>query len=235
MATTSTCSAPPAKDIPVLRAGDHLTGAEFERRYRALPPHVKAELIEGVVYMPSPVSTEVHGDPHFDLISWLGHYRTFTPGVRGGDNATVRLDADNVPQPDAHLRILPECGGQTRLEGGYLRGAPELMAEIAASSVNYDLHEKLNVYRRNGVQEYVVWRVEDQAVDWFVLHEGRFEPLPLTPDGLYKSLVFPGLWLDPAALLRGDMVRVLQVVDQGLASPEHAEFKKRLAAACSPG
>jgi Uma2 family endonuclease len=234
MTTTDTRSASPPKGIPVLRAGDHLTASEFERRYQAMPPHLKAELIEGVVYMPSPVSTEDHGDPHFDLIGWLGHYRTYTPGVRGGDNATIRLDADNVPQPDAHLRILPECGGRTSLEGGYLRGAPELLAEVSASSASYDLHEKLNAYRRNGVQEYLVWRVEDQAVDWFVLHEGRFAPLPLTPDGLYKSRVFPGLWLDPAALVRGDMVQVLHVLDLGLASPEHAEFKKQLAASSQP-
>jgi Uma2 family endonuclease len=215
----------------VLRAGDRLSRAEFERRYQAMPPHIKAELIEGVVYMPSPVRAEEHGDPHFDLISWLGHYRAATPGVRGGDNATVRLDEDNEPQPDVNLRIEPEWGGQSRMEDGYVKGATELMAEVAASSVSYDLHAKKNAYRRNGVQEYIVWRVEDRALDWFFLHEGSYERLPLIADGVYKSRVFPGLWLDPAALLRGVLARVLAVLDQGLASPEHAEFKDRLAAA----
>ena len=97
--------------------------------------------------------------------------------MRGGDNATLRLDLDNEPQPDGYLRLLPECGGQARLVDGYVTGAPELIVEIAASSASYDLHEKLNAYRRNGVREYVVWRVWDQAVDWFVLRGGRFEPL----------------------------------------------------------
>jgi Uma2 family endonuclease len=178
--------------------------------------------------MPSPVSTDEHGSPHFDLITWLGVYRSHTPGVQGGDNSTLRLDWDNAPQPDAFLRILPEFGGQSRTEEGYVVGAPELLAEVSASSASYDLHDKLNAYRRNGVREYVVWRVWDRAIDWFVLRGGRFERLPLTPDGLYKSEVFPGLWLDPAALTEGELARVLEVLQQGLAAPEHAAFVERL-------
>lgn len=212
--------------IPPLRSGDHLTRDEFERRYQAMPEVNKAELIEGVVYMPSPVSAEDHGEPHFDLNGWLFVYRAHTPQVRGGDNSTLRLDLDNEPQPDGYLRLLPECGGQARLVDGYVTGAPELIAEISASSASYDLHEKLNAYRRNGVREYVVWRVWDEAVDWFVLRSGRFEPLPLV-DGIYRSEVLPGLWLEPAAVLRGDLARVLQVLEQGLASPEHAAFVAR--------
>ncbi len=212
-----------ARRLPPLRSGDHLTRDEFERRYRAMPAVHKAELIEGVVYMPSPVSAEDHGEPHFDLNGWLFVYRAHTPQVRGGDNATLRLDLDNEPQPDGYLRLLPECGGQARLVDGYVTGAPELIVEIAASSASYDLHEKLNAYRRNAVREYVVWRVWDQAVDWLVLRSGRFEPLA-PADGIYRSEVFPGLWLEPAAVVRGDLVRVLQVLQQGLASPEHAAF-----------
>lgn len=222
------CTHPP---IPPLQAGDHLTRAEFERRYEAMPHLNRAELIEGVVYMPSPVSTEEHGSPHFDLVGWLALYRSQTPGVQGGDNATLRLDVDNEPQPDAFLRILPEYGGQSRTGAGYVEGAPELVAEVAATSASYDLHDKLNVYRRNGVLEYLVWRVWDQAIDWFVLREGRYQPLPLTAAGLYRSEVFAGLWLDAAALLAGDLGRVLRVLQEGLQSPEHAEFVSRLAQA----
>lgn len=229
--TTSTHVEPEAvtaRQVPELRAGDRLTRAEFERRYAAMPYLQKAELIEGVVYMPSPVSTEEHGGPHFDLITWLGVYRARTVGVQGGDNATLRLDLDNELQPDAFLRILPEFGGQSRTRDGYVEGAPELIAEVAASSASYDLHDKLNVYRRNGVREYLVWRVWDRTIDWFVLRDGRYQNLPPTPSGGYKSEVFPGLWLDSAALIEGDLGRVLQVLQEGLNSPEHAGFVRAL-------
>jgi len=205
--------------IPPLHNGDHLTRDEFERRYEAMPQVRKAELIEGVVHMPSPVSAEDHGEPHFDLNGWLFVYRANTPCVRGGDNSTLRLDSDNEPQPDGYLRLLPECGGQSRVVDGYITGAPELIVEVAASSASYDLHEKLNAYRRNGVREYVVWRVWDATIDWLVLRAGRYEPLALA-EGIYKSEVFPGLWLDPAAALAGNMARVLEVLQQGLGSPE---------------
>ena len=220
---------PPASPIPPLENGDRLTRPEFERRYEAMPGLKKAELIEGVVYVPSPVSHTNHGGPHFDVIGWLGLYRMSTPGVEGGDNSSLRLDLDNMPQPDAFLMILASHGGQARIDAdGYVAGAPELIAEVAASSVSYDLHDKLDAYRRNGVREYVVWRVLDQAIDWFILREGRYEPLLLDAAGLYKSEAFSGLWLDPAALLRGDLAAVAQVQQQGLASPEHAAFVARL-------
>jgi Uma2 family endonuclease len=142
--------------VPALQPGDHLTRAEFERRFDATPGLKKAELIEGIVYMPPPVSDE-HSSPHSDLVTFMGIYRIATPGVLGGDNGSLRLDLDNMPQPDAFLRIDPACGGQTRLsEDGYVEGAPELVGEIAVSSASYDLHTKLNVYRRNGVKEYLV-------------------------------------------------------------------------------
>jgi Uma2 family endonuclease len=217
------------KRIPPLQNGDHLTADEFERRYEAMPG-VRAELIEGVVYlMASPVRCDDHGEPHFDVIGWLYDYRKHTPGVRGGDNTTMRLDLANRPQPDAYLRVLPECGGQARVDAdGYIVGAVELAVEVAASSASYDLHDKLDVYRRNGVREYVVWRVEDGEIDWFVLRGGRYERLPPGADGILRSGVFPGLWLDPAALVRRDTARVDEVVHLGLASPEHAEFVAEL-------
>jgi Uma2 family endonuclease len=211
-----------------LHPGDHLTRAEFERRYQARPDLKKAELIEGEVYMPSPVSMD-HARPHFNLIAWLGAYLASTPGVWGGDNGTLRLDLDNELQPDAFLVIMPECGGQARLDDdGYISGAPELVAEVAVTSASIDLHRKLRVYRRHGVREYVVWRVEDRAIDWFVLRQGRFDPLPTTAEGQYRSETFPGLWLEPAALLRGELNVASRVVQQGLASPEHAAFVRTL-------
>ena len=217
-------------EIPKLRIGDLLTRTEFERRYSAMPNVKKAELIEGIVYMPSSFSND-HCIPQFDIIGWLGSYRFATPGVEGGDNGTIRLDRENEPQADAFLRITPQCGGQSWDDGKYIGGPPELIAEVAFSSVSYDLHDKLRAYQRNGVCEYLVWRVWDAAIDWFVLREGRFERMPLTEAGHYRSEVFPGLWLDPAALLRGDGAHVLAVLQQGLASPEHAAFVARLQAA----
>jgi Uma2 family endonuclease len=163
-----------ADETPRLCAGDRLTRDEFERRYRAMGLPRKAELIAGVVHVPSPVSHARHGAPHSLLCYWLRHYVAGTPGTGCGDSSTVRLDLDNEPQPDLLLRVQAGCGGQTRLSTeGYVEGAPELVAEIAASSASHDLHDKLHAYRRNGVQEYLVWRVEDRAVEWFALRGGR--------------------------------------------------------------
>ncbi len=228
---TDTVPATDAELVPPLTPGDRLTRDEFERRYEAMPHVKKAELIEGVVYMPSPVSIEGHGAPHAHLITWLGVYESQTPGVQVADNSTVRLDWDNEPQPDAFLRILPEHGGQTRNEGKYVAHGPEMAAEVASSSASYDLHDKKEAYRRNGVREYLVWRVDDRAIDWFVLRGGRYDSLPAGDNGIFRSEVFPGLWLDAAALLDANTSRVLEVLQQGLASPEHVEFVGRLQAA----
>lgn len=215
--------------LPALENGDRLTRAEFERRYEAMPHLKKAELIEGVVYVPSPVRYRQHGSPHAQLISWLGVYAANTPGVGVGDSCSVRLNLDNEPQPDGLLFIDPDCGGQVRIGAdGIIEGAPELVAEVASSSVSYDLHAKLPVYRRNGVREYVVWRVFDREIDWFVLRVGQYERMTVDAHGCLRSEVFPGLWLDPAALVRGDLATVLAVVQQGLASPEHGAFVARL-------
>ena len=156
-------------------------------------------------------------------MTWLGTYEAATPGVEVGDNPTVRLDADNEPQPDALLRI--ENGGQSRISGDdYVEGAPELIVEIAASTASYDLHEKLKVYRRNQVQEYLVWRVYDNAFDWFKLEEGEYIKLEADAEGIIHSQVFPGLWLDKSALLTGNLAQVLEVLQQGLSTVEHQNF-----------
>ena len=221
--------APSNGAIPPLENGDRLTRAEFERRYEAMPELKKAELIEGVVHVPSPVRQRYHGRQHSHLNFWLCAYEGSTPGVEVGDNSTVRLDLDNMPQPDCLLFIQPEHGGRVRIgEKDYIEGAPDLVAEVASSSASYDLGDKLKAYRRNGAREYVVWRVLDRQIDWFVLQEERYKPLNPEADGILRSTVFPGLWLDPAALMRGDVNAVFAMVQQGLNSPEHTDFVARL-------
>lgn len=210
--------------VPVLRAGDRLSRDEFERRYDAMPDLKKAELLEGVVYTPSPVRYTQHGHPHALLSGWLAVHAAATRGVSHAVDATLRLDMDNEPQPDLMLRIDGPAGRSRIDRDHYVDGAPELLVEVAASSVSYDLHQKLNVYRRAGVQEYLVLRAEDAAVDWFVLRSGVFERLPADAAGIVRSLVFPGLWLDTAALLRGDDQAMHATLREGLATPEHAAF-----------
>jgi Uma2 family endonuclease len=227
--STTSVSSVALDAVPALENGDRLTRAEFERRYDAMPHLKKAELIEGVVYVPSPVRHRQHGSPHAHLVGWLFQYAANTPGVEVGDNSSVRLDLDNEPQPDTLLFIDPVCGGQVRISAdGIIEGAPELVAEVASSSVSYDLHVKLQVYRRNGVREYLVWRVLEREIDWFVLRAGQYERMPMDAQGLLRSEVFPGLWLDPIALVRGDLATLLAIVQQGLASPEHTAFVTRL-------
>ncbi len=211
--------------IPPLESGDRLNRYEFERRYNAMPHLKKAELIEGVVYVPAALRFRSHGQPHGRLMTWLGVYEASTPGVALGDNSTVRLDLDNEPQPDAVLMIEESAGGQARLsDDDYVEGAPELVAEIAASSATIDLHDKKRAYRRNGVREYIVWQVCEQKLDWFYLQEGEYVSLPVDEDGVIRSRVFPGLWLAVDNLLAENMARVLAVLQEGLDSPERVPF-----------
>ncbi len=220
--------------VAPLQSGDHLTRSEFERRYEAAPPNVNAELIEGIVYMFTSVRLQRHASPHGLIVTWLGTYAAFTPGVGMADNATVRLDPDNEPQPDALLFIDPEAGGQAHVsDDDYLEGAPELAVEVAASSAAYDLHEKKTAYRRNGVQEYLVWQIHENRLDWFVLEDERY--LALTPDDehLLRSRVFPGLHLDAEALRARDVAGVLTAARAGTETDEHAAFVERLSEARS--
>ena len=219
----------PSTKVPPLESGDRLTRYEFEHRYQAMPYIKKAELIEGVVYVASPVRMANHGRPHAALVGWLMVYKAATPGVDLGDNATVRLDADNEPQPDALLRIEPEVGGNSRIsDDDYVEGVPELIAEIAASSASYDLNDKLNAYRRNGVQEYIVWQIYENRLNWFSLQEGRYVPLEPDGVGVIRSQIFPGLWLAVNALREGDLAEVLAVLQQGLQTAEHQAFVEHL-------
>jgi Uma2 family endonuclease len=214
-------------DIPHLESGDRLTRTEFERRYRVTPEGFKAELVEGVVYVASPVRV-LHGNPHFKLITWLGVYTTATPGLSGADNATTRLDLDNEPQPDVLLRF-DQGGTSTISADGYVEGAPELVAEIATSSSAIDLGDKKNAYRRNGVQEYLVWQTFENRLSWFRLQEEAYVAIAPDEDGIIRSTIFPGLWLDVAALLNGQMMTVLNTLQAGLITPEHQAFVQSLA------
>ena len=215
---------------PPLENGDRLTRDEFERRYDAMPDLKKAELIKGVVYMGSPVRFGKHGEPHARLLTWLGTYAAFTEGVRFAGSATVRLDWDTEPQPDALLRVEPEGRANSRITADdYVEGAPEFVAEISSSTVSYDLHDKMDAYRRAGVQEYLVWRVEDQEVDWFLLRDGEYVRIPPGADGVYEGSTFPGLRLAVTALLAGDMAQVMSELQKGLDAAEHAEFVASLA------
>ncbi|MBI4600612.1 MAG: Uma2 family endonuclease [Planctomycetes bacterium] len=208
---------PEARPIPPLESGDHLTRDEFERRYEAMPELKKAELIEGVVYVPSPTRAKQHSSPHAKFMTWLGNYEASTPGVEALDNATVRLGSENEPQPDGALRVVPEHGGRSRTsEDDYVEGPPELAVEVAASSASYDLHEKLRAFERHGILEYVVYRVREKAIDWFRLVDGTYQRLEPDPAGVYRSLVFPGLWLDARAMIRRDLPRVLEALSEGL-------------------
>ena len=212
----------PATITPVLESGDRLTRAEFHRRYLARPDIKKAELVEGVVYVASPVRFDVHGEPHARVVGWLYAYRLRTPGVRIGDNATVRLDMDNEVQPDAFL-WREEAGGPRLTDDHYIEGAPPFVVEIAASSASYELHDKLRAYRRNGVREYVVWRVLDRAVNWFRLREGEYVRVEPDEDGVIESEAFPGLRLNVAKLLAGDDAGVVAELDRASADDSRTE------------
>ncbi|NJP11012.1 MAG: Uma2 family endonuclease [Leptolyngbyaceae cyanobacterium RU_5_1] len=223
--------------IPELESGDRLSRYEFERRYNAMPHLKKAELIEGVVYVAAALRFRSHGQPHGNIIGWLWTYQVATPGIALGIEPTVRLDLDNEPQPDAVLLIEERCGGQARLsEDDYVEGAPELVAEIAASSAAFalacaestlDLGDKKRAYRRNGIKEYIVWQVFEQKLDWFYLQDGEYVPLPVE-DGVIRSRVFPGLWLAVEDLLAGNMTEVLAVLQKGLTLTEHKAFVQQL-------
>ena len=221
--------------IPPLQNGDRLTRDEFERRYFAMPDVNKAELIEGEVYMPSPVKNEFHGEPHSLITCWVVTYRGHTPGLGTGDNSTVRLDWENEPQPDVLMFVKPDHGGRIAIDAdGYISGMPELVVEVSASTASIDLGRKRTVYQHHQVLEYIVWRVYDDAIDWFVFRDGDYTLLKADAVGVVKSVAFPGLWLDIPAMLQQDVAKVLAVLNEGLASPEHVAFVAKQKAAFNP-
>lgn len=219
-------------EIPPLENGDHLSAAEFLRRYSAMPDVKKAELIQGIVYlMASPVRIDQHGQPDGMVQTWLGLYASQTDGVKHATNSTMRMSPEDIPQPDGLLRVLPEHGGQSKVDAkGYLVGAPELVVEIAASSASVDTREKRTSYLRARVPEYLVWRTRDRAVDWWSLEDDEYVRLEPDANGTIRSRVFPGLWLSVSALIAENAAGVVGCLQEGLASEDHASFKARLAA-----
>ena len=215
---------------PPLREGDQLTSDEFMRRWEAMPDLKYAELIDGIVHMPSPVSIQ-HADLQVPLGGWLTYYASSTRGCWPSSEGTWLMGEKSVPQPDITLRILPEHGGQSHVEGDYPAGAPELVVEVATSSRARDLGVKLKLYERMGVREYLVVDTRRHQVHWKELIDGRYHPLEPGADGLFRSRCFPGLWLDPEVLWSRDLPRLFSAVQQGLATSEHAVFVARLAAA----
>jgi hypothetical protein len=215
------------KTVPPLAAGDKLTREEFLRRWESHPEIKCAELLGGLVYMPSPVSVE-HGDMDGTVGTWLGTYTARTPGTACGHNTTTFL-LEDVPQPDLNLRILPQYGGSSRVEDGYLQGPAEFLAEICRSSASYDLHVKLDLYQKARVPEYLAVLIFEREIRWHVLGEEGYQLLSPDAAGVWRSQVFPGLWLDGSALLAGDLPRVLSRLDEGLASAEHKKFVEELA------
>ena len=217
------------RGLPPLEPGDHLDQKTFHARYEAMPPGVRAELIGGVVFI-LPRLGHLHGRIKFRLVAWLSRYEERTPGVEAYGSVTVLLEPKNEPEPDACLVVAPRCGGRTREEDEYLAGPPELMVEVATSSESIDLHRKRQEYERAGVREYLAVALRQGWVYWFGSCDGYFVELDPGPDGVLRSEEFPGLWLDPAALLRTDAARPEDVLGQGLATPEHAAFVAKLAA-----
>lgn len=214
--------------VPPLATGDHLTRDEFLRRWEAQPKIKRAELIGGRVYMPSPVSGD-HGIMDRRVGTWLGVYEAATPGVGGANNATS-LMLEDAPQPDLSLLILPEFGGSSGTEGPYFHGPLELVAEVSATSASNDLHDKYDLYQSAGVQEYLVVLLFEEQIRWHELVDGRYRVFPPDADGLWRSRVFPGLWLDGRALLAGNLRQVLDRLQDGLRSAEHERFVADLVA-----
>jgi Uma2 family endonuclease len=196
-------------DAPVsLEPGDCMTREEFHRRYLLRPDIKRAELIDGVVYVPPPIRGDYHGEPHGFVMHWLGHYRLGAPALRCMDSTTLLLDGGVEVQPDAML-WRTEPGGPRLNDNGYAEGSPQLIVEVSATTVSYNLHQKKEAYRRNGVPEYVVWRVLDRAIDWFRLRGGEYVPVEPDADGTIESAQFPGLRLHVPSMLGGDLRTVL--------------------------
>ncbi len=223
-------------EVPLLYSGDHLDQREFHRRYEAYPdPSARFELIAGVVYMMSPAGYD-HGRGDYRITGLVFQYERATRGVEGAQNVTVMLGSMSEPQPDNVLMIRPEYGGRVQIQkhknARYIVGPPELVFEVAHSSLSIDLHEKRRDYHANGVFEYIVLDVERNEVHWFDLRKN--EPLVIPDDRVLRSRVFPGFWIDTRALVARDVNRLADCLDEGLASSAHQRFVEELAARRKP-
>jgi Uma2 family endonuclease len=224
----STAEHPRTATLPALEAGERLDQWAFHDRYEAMPPGTRAELIGGVVFMPPMLGSE-HGDEHVPVVGLLYLYQRATPGVRANIESSTVLNDRNEVQPDCSLRILTEFGGQTTTVPKWIEGAPELVVEISRSSRSIDLGPKREEYQKAGVKEYLVFALDPNEVIWHVRRGEALIAVSPGDDGLIRSEAFPGLWLDPKALIRGDHDSLCATLDRGLASPEHAAFVLDLA------
>ena len=215
------------QSIPPLEDGDRLDADEFRRRLDAMPEKTKAELINGIVYLNRLAGDCRSGQLRSMLGGWLFIYTTRTPGVGSLNHPHVWLVGDHVLQP-ASVLMIHEVGDAKFASPEGVPGVPELAAEFALGSDSKELHEKLRIYEQFGVGEYIVWRVYDAAIDWFVLEAGRYRKLAVDAEGVYRSFQFPGLWLDAAGALRDDRAAVVAGLMRGTASPEHADFVAKL-------
>jgi Uma2 family endonuclease len=216
-----------ADSAPLLASGDRMKQPEFHRRYEAYPDErVVFELIGGTVYMASPL-TYPHGRFDNKLGVVFGLYEAATPGVEAATNVSVILSEESEPQPDLTLRLTEGAGGQSHInKRNYVEGAPELVAEVAYSSRSIDLNQKRDDYVRAGVVEYIVVSIEDEEFHWFETAKStRIRP---GRDGVARSRVFPGLWIDVQALLNQKAARLVAIAQKGIDSPAHAAFVRRL-------
>jgi Uma2 family endonuclease len=224
----ATVKPPRSKRIPPLENGDRLDQKTFHARYQAMPEHCRAELIGGIVYMPSPQKIP-HSRAQRLVIRWLDEYAEATPGTESLLNNTQILGPDSEPEPDACLYITPEYGGRVYVDkDDYLHGAPELIVEVSSSTESIDLHRKKQDYQKAGVTEYVVLALRTQQVFWFIRQRGKYKEMPLPADGIFRSRTFPGLWLDAESMLRCQRQGVLSALKRGLATAEHAAFVAKL-------
>ena len=214
---------------PPLREGDRLTPDEFLRRWDSMPDVKFAELIDGIVHMPSPLSN-IHGNFEHRMNVWLGFYTLFTPGCPAVSNVTWLLSGESVPQPDVAMRIPHTLGGQSRVEGKYPTGPPELIVEISHTTFSRDSGPKLRLYERSGVTEYLIVRPDKRQVIWYELVDGKYRLVEPDEDGLFRSRVFPGLWLDSEALWNYDPAALFAVIQRGADTEEHQAFVRKLAA-----
>jgi Uma2 family endonuclease len=214
--------------IPLV-AGQRMTRPEFHEAFEAMPPGFWAELIGGVVYVSSPVKN-LHGIVSGNAITWLNLYKFQTPGLMAGQDISTVLDDDNEVQPDAMMCILPDRGGQTTVINGLIHGAPELVIEVSWSSKAIDLGVKRIEYEKARAREYLVFAIDPDEVFWHVLEADRLVRSAADPDGIYRSKVFPGLWLNPMALYADDGPAMVATLERGLASQEHARFLGELEA-----
>ena len=223
----STAERTQSRTLPPLVDGQRLDQPTFHERYAAMPEKTRAELVDGVVFMPSPLRG-AHGEADRMIGGWLFCYQRAVPCLRSPSNATAILGPGVEVRPDAQLRIPDELGGRDRVVDGYVNGPPELVVEVGGSSRVFDLGSKKNSYEKAGVLEYLFVGVEPVDVRWFALRDGRYAEIATGADGIYRSEVFPGLWLDPKAFAEEDRDALIAALERGLATDEHARFVAEL-------